>query len=182
MKKSLQFNMAIFLFFILFFGCEIEKVNDDNTGDDPPPIVSGQLTSHSDCKEFKSANTAVEIDDTLTCVEYIYLPSSNQLSLKHINAGFNCCPESLYCHVAVSNDTLIIAEFEQDGLCDCLCLFDLDIEADGIAAKKYIVKFIEPYIQDQDEILFEMDLRKDTTGSYCVYRDRYPWGVYYSIK
>jgi hypothetical protein len=99
------------------------------------------------------------------------------LTVKHINAGFNCCPDSLYCKVDLEGDTILIQELENSTLCHCNCLYDLVIEIKGIDLKKYHVKFIEPYVADQNKLLFEIDLTEDSTGSYCVTRQQYPWGI-----
>jgi hypothetical protein len=96
--------------------------------------------------------------------------------MTHINSGFNCCPEKLYCEVSVNNDTVIISEFEKEQGCNCNCLFDLDIELSGFDQNKYIVKFVEPYTIGQEQLIFEMDLATDVEGEYCGVRKGYPWG------
>ncbi|MFA5420089.1 MAG: hypothetical protein WC341_16675, partial [Bacteroidales bacterium] len=60
-------------------------------------------------------------------------------------------------------------------LCKCNCLYDLDIEINGIDAKIYQVEFIEPYSDEQEKIIFELDLTMEKEGSYCVTRKQYPW-------
>jgi hypothetical protein len=51
----------------------------------------------------------------------------------------------------------------------------LDIEINGIDAKIYQVEFIEPYSDEQEKIIFELDLTMEKEGSYCVTRKQYPW-------
>ncbi len=140
--------------------------------------LSGKLTAHTGCKGFKSTASDSVTPDTLSCVEYTFDEADNKLIIKHINAGFNCCPESLYCNIELKNDTIYIHEHETDGLCDCLCLFDLDIEIIGVEAKKYQLVFIEPYASDQPELEFEADLTNNPSGSFCLTRKKYPWGVF----
>lgn len=141
-------------------------------------ILTGKLTSHSDCKSGrKSAETTKGIPDTLSCVNYSYDSLSNKLTLKHINAGFNCCPEKLYCEVTASKDTIIISEFETSSLCDCDCLYDLEFVLSGVDEKSYYIRFVEPYCGDQEKLIFDADLSENKTGSFCVKRNRYPWGL-----
>jgi len=155
------------VFSFLPYSCDKEQEN----------TLTGNLINHTGCKVFKSyiiPNTP----DTLSCINYSFDPSNNKLTLNHINAGFNCCPGSLYCDIKMINDTIIIQEFEKEALCDCDCLYDLEIELTGVFPKIYYLKFIEPYIGDQEKLFFQLDLEHNNQGSYCVTRKRYPWGMY----
>jgi len=98
------------------------------------------------------------------------------LTINHINAGFNCCPFDLSCQVSVINDTIMIRETEKEQGCNCLCLFDLDIELKDVDPKKYQVRFIEPYAEGQAPLMFEMDLSAQNEDEICVIRKMYPWG------
>ena len=151
------------------FGCE--TVNEDK------PDITGQLTSFSDCKYQKAGEITAEIADSLSCVKYIYNINDKRLLLTHINAGFNCCPENIYCSISIKNDTITIQQYEESALCDCNCLYDLDIEIKGVIAQEYHIKFIEPYLQNQEEIIFSINLDISNEGSYCVTRIHYPWGI-----
>jgi len=168
MKKTIYSVLAGFGIIILVFSCK----KDDNK----QLLLTGTLVTYSECKSSKSANLITETPDSLSCVDYSFDVSNNKLSIKHINAGFNCCPDSLYCEVTLSNDSIIIQEFEKIAQCNCNCLFDLEIEINGVETKKYQLIFIEPYSGDQEKIIFGLDLTKDDEGSYCVVRKQYPWG------
>ncbi len=154
-------------------GCEQEK---EINGDNDPLVVSGKIINHTDCKFIKSSHNDSETPDTLSCISYEFNASQNKLKLHHINAGFNCCFDSVYCEISVSNDTISIQEFENEALCDCNCLYDLDIELKGIEPKKYYVKITEPYCGDQEKLFFNADLTSSNEGTYCVTRKLYPWG------
>lgn len=172
LMKTLIYSMlagVAMLFFI--FSCENEKENPE------PLVFSGKLTSHSDCNSFKS-DTAINTADSLSCAEYSFDAATNKLYIKHINAGFNCCPDSLYCNVSVSNDTITIQEFERYDFCNCNCLYDLYIEIEGVASQEYQIVFIEPYIRAQEQLIFGVDLSTQQEGIYCVTRNVYPWGIY----
>lgn len=157
---------------LLTFGCDEEKSGNGFL------ILSGKLVSHSDCKNMKFSEILSDVPDTLSCVECNFDASGNKLYLKHINAGFNCCPESLYCNVSLDNDTIVVREFEQTQGCHCDCLYDLEIEVNGVERKRYYIKFVEPYAPEGSRIGFEIDLAKSVSGSYCIIRKTYPWGMF----
>ena len=167
-KKNL---LAGFVIFILFCACET------NSRDNDLPGISGKITSHSACKGLKSACSLNLIPDSLSCINYAFETSTGKLTIEHINAAFNCCPDSLYCKVGFSGDTVVVQEFEKKAGCKCNCLYDLHIEISGLAAKKYPVRIIEPYCGEQQPLIFIMDLTKNTEGMVCVNRSLYPWGI-----
>lgn len=163
----------IFFIAIVIMSCEKES----NTGN--PPSFTGNLIDVSDCKyDTKSTSSLSETPDSLSCVEYLLDKDNYKLKLKHINAGFNCCPGDLKLNFTLKNDTIIIEEAESEPACNCDCIFDLDIEIEGVSAKKYQLLFIEPYVGDQEKLNFEIDLSQGASGSFCVTRKQYPWGVY----
>ncbi|MBN2349394.1 MAG: hypothetical protein JXJ22_11175 [Bacteroidales bacterium] len=176
MKTNINLLMIFVLIAFICATCEKEKENNPN-------LLSGQLIDYSTCKnDLKSASLLTETPDSLSCIEYSFNTESNKLTLKHINAGFNCCPESLYCNISSDGDTIVIREFEANALCHCNCLYDLDFELSGIETKDYHIKFIEPYAEEQAEIYFTIDLNTSPAGSYCVTRKQYPWGVNSTIN
>ena len=145
---------------------------------DPQFEISGRLISNTGCKDIESGNLKNSTPDTVSCINYTFDVTTNELILKHINAGFNCCPDSLFCDISLDNDTIIIREFEKESLCDCNCLFDLDIKLEGVDSKRYYIKIIEPYVGDEEKLYFELDLVNNHEGSYCVNRNHYPWVEY----
>lgn len=170
MKTTTQ--LILFFFIIGFTGCD--EGNENTRLND----LNGDLINTTTCKrDFKSLSVSA-IPDTVSCIEYTYDNSLNKLTIKHINSGFNCCPDSLYCEVSLNVDTIIIEEFEAATLCRCNCLYDLDIELDGVISKKYFIRFIEPYVGDQEELFSEIDLTQNMNGSFSVVRKIYPWGEF----
>jgi hypothetical protein len=168
MKSTIYSILVISILAILVYSCEKDKTK--------LLTMTGKLISNSECKRSKSVDLKSDTPDSLTCIDYLFDISGNKLSIKHINAGFNCCPDSLYCNVSISNDTIIIQEFEKIAQCRCNCLYDLNIEIKEVETKKYQVKFIEPYSGEQAKLIFGLDLTKDKEGSYCITRKQYPWG------
>lgn len=148
---------------VLIVSCDKNLINHNN----------GELISLSSCKYDKF--TLAENDET--CIEYNYNAEDKILNLKHINTAFNCCPDKLYCDISIKNDTVIIEESERKQGCLCLCLYDIESEVYNIEAKSYILKFIEPYLGDQEELVFEIDLSFNISGTHCVERVNYPWGL-----
>ena len=171
--KTIIFVLTATIFTLFFNGCEKEKEEEPEQ-----MTISGNVINHTDCKSFKSVSNIDEVADTLSCIDYTFYQTENKLFLKHINTGFNCCPGELTCEISFSSDTIIIREFEEAAYCDCNCLFDLEIEINGIESKKYYLKFIEPYCGDQEKLFFEIDLSNNSQGTYCVFRDQYPWGLF----
>jgi hypothetical protein len=158
-----------------------DPVNNDHSDTIQNPNLSGSVINASDCKQFKAGNFAEELTDTLSCIEFIFNADSKSLLLLHQNAGFNCCPGSLSCSVNLSGDTLIIQEYEEEALCNCNCLYDLEIKVNGVEAKIYQLKFIEPYVWDMDKLEFEINLTTDVSGLHCVTRKKYPWGIHHNM-
>jgi hypothetical protein len=135
--------------------------------------------SHSDCKNFnlKSALQSGDYGSDSSCVSYDYNFQEKKLIIKHINAGFNCCPGEIYCDIDIKNDTIFLRESEEKAECNCNCLYDIDINISEVAKQKYYISFNEPYCNDQEKILFEIDLAQNETGVICVQRTLYPWGI-----
>src|SRR5574344_938666 len=161
--------------------CCDEKGNDGNQGDgDINEVISGELISNTRCKSYTRSGEAIdETPDTISRVYYSYDNETKKLTLKHINAGFNCCPDSLYCEIELKGDTIVIEEFEATVLCWCECVYDLEIEVDSVEMKGYQVKFVEPYAGEQDKLVFGIDLAAAANGAYSVIRKTYPWGSTY---
>jgi hypothetical protein len=167
--RHLKILAALSLVCSLLISCE--KENEEST-------LSGSLLTHSSCKsDIRSAFQEDTVADTLTCVDYTFDAAKHQLILKHINAGFNCCFDSIYCSVNLSKDTIRIQEHEVSAACDCECLYDLVVDIEGVESQKYWVKYIEPYRNGQQELLFEIDLSKEKEGYISIVRKDYPWAI-----
>jgi len=67
---------------------------------------------------------------------------------------------------------------EPSGGCDCVCLFDVDYQISNLPPGEYVVTVDQLYLQPGAEILeFTVDLVSSPSGSHCVQRDDYPWGI-----
>jgi hypothetical protein len=172
MKKAVFSLLTVFCIAFMIFSCgKNDEINKELQ-------MTGQLIGNSTCKnEFKSSDQISGTPDSLTCVEYSFDRDKNKLILKHVNAAFNCCPDSFYCKIELKGDTILIQEFETSALCKCNCLYDLDIEINGVEMKEYLIKFVEPYASEQSKLVFDIDLTTASQGSFCATRKQYPWGI-----
>jgi len=170
MKNIFLYGISLLAINLFLKSCE------KSPGDSQTCPIDGKVISYTDCKEFKSTFQTEDYSSSTSCVTYTYNSQNEKLSLKHINAGFNCCPGVLYCNIQVSGDSIIIREFEEAPQCNCNCLFDLNIEVTGVEMRNYIIKFDEPYCGDQQKLIFGADLSAASSGEHCVNRDTYPWG------
>ena len=167
-------SRIVFYFFVMLLmidgSCSTESENSGSMN------LTINILGNPQCNHSKSAEINVQTSVSQSCVEYAFDRDNGKLILRHLNAPFNCCPDSLWCTVILKNDTIIIQEFEKNKGCKCDCLYDLDIEIEGIEPGKYQLQLIEPYVEEQNEICFEMDLLNHKQGSYCVNRTQYPYG------
>lgn len=154
------------LIIIGFLSCTKENVSEYED-------ISGEIFNYSECKNFLRA---VSYSRNTSCVEYSYDKETKILILKHINSAFNCCPTLIYSKISLNKDTITISEFDKERLCKCICLYDLDIYMNDVNEQKYTLNFVEPYCGNQEKMIFDIDLKKQTTGIYCVNREQYPWG------
>ena len=141
--------------------------------------VAGVVTGHSGCKTHGAAAAAVATSTDMTCVTYEY-DGSGVLTLKHENAGFNCCPEYLTADFEFDGSTITITEREvlDQGGCLCLCLFDLNMAILNLPPGQYRMVIIEPYLSGNDQpIDFMVDLETAPSGMHCLERTEYPWGA-----
>ena len=140
-------------------------------------MPDGELIDASDCKWYQLAPYEYVTPPNADCIAYAYRADSI-LVLRHINAAFNCCPGTLFTTFEFRDSVIIIEEHEQDALCSCDCLYDLDYEIRHLVPGRYFIEVIEPYVGDDEEKLeFLVDLTIPTSGNYCVERDTYPWNI-----
>jgi hypothetical protein len=141
---------------------------------DPSGDPNGYLFTMSDCKyDFAAASGNAEEDET--CIQWTY--TNGRLYLTHLNAGFNCCPKTEF-NIAVDGNAITITEIETEGLCDCLCLFDIRFVIDNLPADVYTITVVEAYRNPGDPILASViDLGVHASGLFCRPRTGYPWGT-----
>jgi hypothetical protein len=149
-------------------------------GPAPCNLVQGTLVDHTGCKSYVVLRDSITNDQD--CIQYLY-DGVGALTLKHINAGFNCCPGSLHADFDIGGGLITITEsevYDTVGPCACLCLFDVDYEISGLPPGLYTIRVNGLYVNPGDDPLeFPVDLSGPVDTSYfCVQRDYYPWGEY----
>jgi len=148
-------------------------------GGDPPGSPMGDLTGYEGCKEFLKGSSSDSIPPDQDCMEYQY-DGQGVLLLKHINTGFNCCPDELFADITIEDNVITIVEdeFLEGGGCDCICLFDVDYQISNLPPGEYTIKVYGMYLLGADILEFTVDLASSPSGTYCVDRDHYPWGIW----
>jgi hypothetical protein len=172
--KEIRFWVVFLVFMAVFIiinpSCKKEKQTI------VPSNLAIILTDYSDCK-LKDGTYTDSVSTGQSCVDYILCHDT--LYITHINAGFNCCIDTINLIFSTSGDTLVIQEVENyDQPCDCLCLFDVNILITGIEPGDYYIRFIEPLATgNNEELEFGVTIQENVPGTYCVNRTAYPWGM-----
>jgi len=160
MGKTLAFA-GILLVLLAFGACN----SDDESGQ------MAALVSHTDCKASAAAGAAAARD----CVQYQF-NGLGTLNLKHVNAGFNCCPGDLTAEITILDSVISIREMEKEAGCHCLCLYDLTYQVLNLPSGVYTIRFVEPYVPDADPKLeVTVNIATQPIGEFCVDRSVYPW-------
>ncbi|MBT3242800.1 MAG: hypothetical protein HN352_06590 [Bacteroidetes bacterium] len=159
-----------FVLFLMLCACAKEqpKIWDN-------PLVN--LEEVGDCKGFGMKSESDYPSDT-DCLIFEY-DGDSILTISHINAGFNCCPERFMVDVEIRNDTIFVLESEGEGVCDCDCLYDMNYTIQPVPPGEYIITVDEPYVRQAEEAKLEghISLTEENTGEICVSRGHYPWGT-----
>lgn len=139
--------------------CGIELGNHEHPGN----IVTG----NSGCKDNALGAAAISGGQTyIESVHYSY--EGTTLFLKHINTSFNCCPEHITATTTVTTGMITIEEREDSSNCDCICLYDLNMQIDNVEAGQYGVRISKPQIPAFPAIEFTMDLHTQPSGTYDI--------------
>jgi len=143
------------------------------------PGAVGTLTGRTGCKDFAAAagGAVAAAGAGRECAEYD-ADGAGLLRLKHVNAAFNCCPGTVTATIEIAGDRIRIKERESASLCDCDCLYDLDYVFTGLGSGAYTITIVGPYqVEGDAPLTFPVDLDRASSGSFCVERTHYPWGI-----
>jgi hypothetical protein len=169
-------SVCLILAALVFSGCT--RSSDTNRVSDAGPLPDAltiKLVDISDCKESPTGIPRVVASSSQDCVEWWYVGESS-LHLRHVNAGFNCCPV-VDVDIRVEGETITVEEIELEGNCWCLCLFDVEYVIEDLSPGVYQLTFVEPYRPQSDPVLqTTLDLEAASSGRFCVPRSQYPWG------
>lgn len=171
MKRSTLLFLSFFIITIL------AVVMFTNCSDNGTIQNRGLLTEFSGCKYLEIGNShSYDHTSSEDCIDYTY-SSEGTLLITHVNSAFNCCPGELTADVTISGSLIIIEEYEQEAACRCNCLYDLEYRIEDVETGIYSIKIITPYVEENEQLEFSIDLSSPTSGSYCTARDQYPWGL-----
>ena len=158
-------SWVAFLLLIALVGCRSEPSGPTSTTAEP----TGQLTGYTGCSSPQLTGPA---DD---CLEYEYFRDGS-LHLRHVGAGFNCCPGEISATITISANEVVIAEAESESACRCLCLYTIEYEIKNLQRGRYEIRLLEPYVTDEDDpLVCTIDLTASSSGRCCVERNHYPW-------
>jgi hypothetical protein len=133
----------------------------------------GVLLESVGCKTAEG-NMDAQLASGEECLEWAL--HAGVLSMKHVDAAFNCCPESLSAEVLIDGSLITVIEdedFDGGSPCDCICLFDLHIAVYDLAPGVYTISLSGPY--SPEPLDTTIDLAAQPTGRYCEDRESYPW-------
>ena len=149
-------------------------------GPQPGCFPAGSLIDYTGCKVLPFGIYTDSITPDQDCIQYEY-DGESVLLIKHVNAGFNCCPDKIITTITIQDNIITIQEDEtlENGGCDCLCLFDVDLRIIHLEPGEYTIKVTELYLDPEDIPLeFTVDLISSPSDTYCVQRNDYPWGIW----
>ena len=175
MKKIIISFHSCFLL-LIFFGCLIFLQScTDNKTTNPSSNPSGKYLTISVCdssKIFKQDKIQSKLQD---CVELDY--SNNSLNIKHLNAVFNCCPDSLHLiTIDIKNNIITIDETKTFGKCFCDCLFEINYQITNLPKGEYKITFIENLFNSSGGDLpleCTIDLKQADKANACMDRSSY---------
>ncbi len=136
MKLKTLLLTVIFLFLLLGgMGCEKEFSNEN---------IQIKDFSYFGCKE-KTANNvngfaAVKGFKSDEYIEY-RADADGYLHIKHVNAVFNCCPDTITATSSIDGKKISIVESETNPICDCICNYDLEYKLGPLSNGKYTLIF-----------------------------------------
>ncbi|MFC2131868.1 hypothetical protein ACFLSQ_10575 [Bacteroidota bacterium] len=154
---------------IVFYSC--------NNSDEPLSSKSNKQTVYANYGEcLENEMMIIEGENSVTKIEFSYL--GKILNINHLNAGFNCCVDDIKIDVEFKSGQIIITETDINPACDCLCLYNIDYEIKNIPAGTYIIKINESVKPENDDpIIFEVELHEGVQGEESFVRSGYPWGI-----
>ena len=119
------------LFLFEAVGCEKKKTSEIQLID----------FSYFGCKDNSDMTKQSISESLLIDQEYIehMAIEDGYLHIKHINAQFNCCPDTIMVNFSVDNNGVVITEDEQIPKCNCFCYYDLEYNIGPLSPKKYTI-------------------------------------------
>jgi hypothetical protein len=129
MKTRIFIFAIIAIFLIGVTSCNKETSNES---------LGIKEFSYLGCKETKSLRASFHGEEY---IEYKAI-ADGYLHIKHVNAVFNCCPDTIKADVSMEGNIITVDESEANPICDCICDYDLEYRLGPLAPnKEYILIF-----------------------------------------
>ena len=157
MKTKIILWIGALLLLTAGAGCEKEKTNEMQLRD----------FSYVGCKENidKTKQSFSEsILKNQECIEYRAI-EDGYLHIKHINAQFNCCPDTIKVNFSTGNNGFVITEDEQNPKCNCFCNYDLEYSIGPLSSKEYTI-FI--YKGNIEQTKFDINYTPSAEGKITI--------------
>lgn len=156
-------------FLILVMSLFLISCDDENQNN-----ITSKVTYSSSCKSSTALYKGTPFNQTAVIFSY---NGSDKLILTHINAGFNCCPGTIYSESLLDGSKIVITEKETGQDCHCECLYDIIIEVNNVNPGKYSIIFNEPHAEQGPPIEFDANLTTSIQDTLYFERNYYPWGA-----
>lgn len=138
--------------FLLIVGTACEKESSKEESKETSDIVSQtkhdslllknaspvEAFTYFGCKKSTDATTVLTKSASEE-EEYIVYKGHKDgyLYIRHINATFNCCPDTMKVTAVISGNRLIVNEREIVPRCNCTCRYDLEYKIGPLSTQKY---------------------------------------------
>ena len=148
-------------FALVIIGCTGEKQVADGA-------IKLDNFTHSSCKKLTGTVPMDNVGKPIpTDGEYIEYEADNDgnLIIKHVNAVFNCRPESLRASLTEADGEITLNETEVDGQADCFCPYDLNFKIGKLTNRKYTLTVFQ---NSKAHKKFSFEYRKGLRGKAVI--------------
>lgn len=156
-RKTILFSVIALLLLIGGMGCGKEETNEVRLRD----------FSYVGCKENTDKTKQSFSESIFKNQEYIEYRAieDGYLHIKHINAQFNCCPDTIKVNFSTENNGFVITEDEQNPKCNCFCNYDLEYNIGPLLSKEYTI-FI--YKGNIEQAKFDINYNSSIKGKVTI--------------
>ncbi len=150
----------ILISILLFFLASCKKESEIPTVISPQKIEIKDVSS-SGCKDVTQKSALWEQESIR-----LQMLSSGALKVTHYNTVFNCCPGELKVENQLVGDTLKLNEYVTEGLCDCICPYDIEFTLNRVGYQNYVFQILK---EDLEYYQFNMTLSADLDTTLLIY-------------
>ncbi len=143
-----------------------------------------RVVSATSCKGSQESLSSRTVSSCSQDALQYWSEPDGSLHVKHINAAFNCCMESLLVTIELKGELALITEddYMTGGGCRCLCLYDVEYEITNLTRTIRKIEVVEPYARldewiEERPLCCSFTLPVIDTESCSVDRCHYPWHV-----